>query len=301
MANATISVVIPVLNGADMVGTAIRSAAAQSLRPLEIVVVDDGSSDGTPDELRRLQAELEIPLVVKRQSSGGEASARNSGVKLARGEYIAFLDHDDSWHSEKLATQAPAFERDPALSLSFTAYHRNAAEETTLVALEERSWEPHDILLGLMESCFITPSTVMVRRAALLEAGLFDEWLRLSPDWMMWLRLAARGHRIAYLHSPLTEYQWHGGNISRESRRIAETALVIFRHFFATEQLSPAIERRRRWCYARWHMVSAHTNLDAGRPRPAIAHLVRGTAERPLSVRPGWLLLMARAVRQAVV
>jgi glycosyltransferase involved in cell wall biosynthesis len=282
-----------------MVADAIRSAYAQTLPPLEVIVVNDGSTDNTAEVLQHLSTELPSSFVWETKVNGGEASARNRCVELSRGEFIAFLDQDDRWLPTKLEHQMALFSDDPATALSFTAYTRVSSTTREVVAVRRWDPDPESVLKELMIGCCITPSTVIVRRAALASVPQFDESLWLGCDWTMWLRLATAGYRMVYLPEPLTEYAWHETNMSRDQRRIADAALVIFDRLFFSRSLPPAVQRRRRWCMARWHLISAISKLQADEPAAGRRQLLKAMRTRPVSIRPGWLRLLWRSFAAA--
>jgi glycosyltransferase involved in cell wall biosynthesis len=296
VASPSISVVIPTYNCAHLLPNAIRSAYAQTVPPLEVIVVDDGCTDDTADVARTMAASLPSNFTLIQKPNGGEASARNCGVAAASGEYIAFLDQDDVWLPDKLRRQLALFHRTPAPSLTFTAYTRISGDDREVVRVAGWVPTPEHALRRLMEGCCVTPSTVIVRRDALAEAGPFDETLWLGNDWDMWLRLAATGHRFEYLSEPLTDYLWHAGNMSRDQRKIADAALTIFPRLFRSGTLPPALQREERRCLARWNLNRACFALDAGMRSDTRRALARAVAIRPASVRPGWLLMAVRAL-----
>ncbi len=294
-----ISVIIPTYNCAALLPRAIRSAYAQTLPPAEVVVVNDGSTDDTAQVLEELAPTLPANFVYENKLNGGEASGRNRGVELATGEFVAFIDQDDVWHPEKLERQMKLFEQDPELGLTFTAKTQISGESSETVGPRDWDTAPEHALRELMIGCCITPSTVVARKRVLEAAGPFDESLWLGCDWTMWLNVATNGERIGYEPTPLTDYYVHGGNMSSEVSRIAKAALVIFPRLFASGRLPQSIQRMERWCYARWHMISAAYSLDDGDPREARTHLLQAARERPASIRPGWLRLYVRSLRRA--
>ena len=291
----TISVVIPTYNCAALLPRAIRSAYAQTLPPSEVVVVNDGSTDETAEVLGKLASELPASFVFENRANGGEASARNRGVALASSEYVAFLDQDDVWAPDKLERQMELFLRDPQLALTFTAYNRIGESEQSVVRVHGWEPSPEHALRELLNGCCITPSTVVVRRDILAEIGPFDESLWLGCDWTMWLEIAAAGHRIGYEPEPLTDYFVHETNMSRDLRRIAQAALVIFPRLFGSGRLPASIQGLERECYARWHMISAIYSLSGGDGRAARRELLEAVRARPLSARPGWLGIYVRS------
>ena len=141
----TVSVIIPAYNRAHYIREAIESALQQSHRPLEIIVVDDGSTDETPQIL----ATYSEPVRVFRQVNQGVAAARNLGVSHARGEYVAFLDSDDLWHPEKLEKQIERFEADPELGLVHCGMEtfNDAGEVLEVNVGGAEGWVSHEMLL----------------------------------------------------------------------------------------------------------------------------------------------------------
>lgn len=296
MASRSISVVIPTYNCVDLLSTAIRSAYAQTIAPAEVIVVDDGCTDGTAEVVRELARSLPASFIFIQKPNGGEASARNCGVAAATGEYVAFLDSDDVWLPTKFERQLPFFESSPSPSLTFTALTRVEGESRDLVRVE--GWEPTPAyaLRRLMKWCCVTPSTVIVRRDVLASVGGFDESLPLSTDWDMWLRLAAAGHRFAYLPEAMTDYLWHANNMSRDQREIAGAALTIFSRLFRSGTLPPALQREEGRCLARWYLNRACYELDAGMGAETRRSLVKAAVSRPASVRLGWFLMGTRSI-----
>ena len=206
-----ISVVIPTYQRARLVVEAIRSAADQSLTPLEIVVVDDGSTDGTADAVRRLEEELRARTdvrLVQRPKEGGNA-ARNAGVRAARGAWIAFLDSDDVWSPEKLELQLARLQDDASAVACYCGV-RELDEHGSLPA-EPRAYPEGDLSRRLLVRDVTGPTSChVVRRDALLEAGLFDEALEARQDWDMWIRISRLGP-ILSVGQPLTGLRRHGG------------------------------------------------------------------------------------------
>jgi glycosyltransferase involved in cell wall biosynthesis len=292
----SVSVVIPTYNCAHLLPNAVRSAFRQTIAPSQVIVVDDGCTDDTVEVMDALAKEFPRRLLFIRQPNGGEASARNRGVAAATGEYIAFLDSDDVWLSQKFQRQLPLFQHPSAPALTFTAYTRVSGTDRTVVRVEGWQATAEHALRRLMDGCLITPSTVIVRRDALTAAGPFDESLRLGVDWEMWLRLAAAGHRFAYLPEPMTDYLWHADNISRDQRKISGAALTIFPRLFDSGALPPELQRMEGHCLARWYLNQASYALDAGERTESRRSLLQAVRRRPASVRAGWLLLALKSL-----
>ena len=204
-----ISVVIPAYRAEGSIAGAIESAISQDTggHELEVIVVVDGSPDGTLAEARRAATKADDAgrVRVLEQENAGPSVARNSGINAARGEVIAFLDADDRWLPGKLTAQLAALEADAGVDLvgcTKNGFHYRG---------KGRLFEPgFGALLG--RNYFAT-SGVMARKAALNAAGLFDPRRRLSEDYELWLRMARRGKAIL-LNEPFVIYA-PGGASSR--------------------------------------------------------------------------------------
>src|SRR5689334_17741383 len=120
--DGTISIVVTAYNSGSFLDAAVASVYAQTVAPAEVIVVDDGSTDDTGDRLRRLASTLPASFTYKTKRHGGIASALNLGIGVAAGDYVAFLDHDDTWHPRKLERQVQHLASSPELALSFTGY-----------------------------------------------------------------------------------------------------------------------------------------------------------------------------------
>jgi glycosyltransferase involved in cell wall biosynthesis len=191
-----VSAVVATYNRRGPLRRAIDSALSQTDPLYELIVIDDGSSDGTWQELEALAGRAGAPrVIIRRQENAGPSAARNAGARLATGEFLAFLDSDDQWQAEKNSRQLAVFDALPAAALvgcvdgAMPAVFRGARE----VAISERRL--------LARNYFVTPG-VMVRRVAFAEAGGFAEDLRYCEDYDLWLRLAAR-YPCVLLNEPL--------------------------------------------------------------------------------------------------
>ena len=177
-----ISCVIPVYNGERFLAEALDSALGQSRPPDEVIVVDDGSTDATPEVIAHYAGRV----TYLRQDNAGHAAARNRGVAASRGDLVAFLDADDLWHPEKLAKQAARFETNADLDVSTTLIRNFWVPE---LRYEQEALGDHYLtrdLPGYM------PSAVAVRRNAFDRFGLFDGGLR-HKALIAWLAHATRG------------------------------------------------------------------------------------------------------------
>ena len=205
-----VTVVIPTYNRRDLVCEAIVSVTAQSYSDVEVIVVDDGSDDGTAEVVQQFAG---VQYVYQRNR--GVSAARNVGVVRARGELIAFLDSDDLWQPDKLAHQVALFDQHPDVHICHTdeMWIRNGVRVN-----------PHhkhrktggDIFVRSLELCLVSPSAVMMRRALFARLGGFDETLPACEDYDLWLRVSARWP-VHFVAMPLVVKR--GGHADQLSRR----------------------------------------------------------------------------------
>ncbi len=204
---ACISVIIPTFNRFPFLCRAVDSVLNQTHGDVEIIVVDDGSTDDTPTLFPSQFPEIQY---VKVEHSGLPAVARNTGIRLAKGEFIAFLDSDDQWLPEKLSQQVTVFQRQPTVGLvcSNAFVVRQHEKKPSQPYLRNDQGHSGQVLSELLEDNFIVTSTAMVRRAALERVGLFceDRTLQAVEDYDLWLRMAAQSE-IAYLGALLAVYR----------------------------------------------------------------------------------------------
>ena len=192
-----VSVIIPTYNRADLVRQAVASVKAQTFRDFEIVVVDDGGTDGTYEALA---ADREL-RVLRHPHRRGVAAARNLGVAAARGEWLAFLDSDDLWLPDKLARQIFVRGRQPELLICQTdeTWVRRGVRVNKPAAHRKVAGR---IFLPSLARCMISPSAVMLHRRLLDDHGGFDATLPAAEDYDLWLRLTWR-YEVGLVDEPL--------------------------------------------------------------------------------------------------
>jgi len=300
-----ISVVIPTYNPAQYLREALDSALSQTYGNREIIVVDDGSTDGTPKVLLPYLGHI----TYLRQANAGVSAARNTGIRAARGEWVAFLDDDDLWHPDKIARQVAAAGGDSGCVASFTD-RMELADDTVVqssvkqVAPQVRSgW----ILEELFHHNFICTSSVMVRRQTLLALGGFDESLRQSEDWHLWLRIAAR-HRWAFVDEVLVTHRARPSSLSTSIEgRLAGCRAALEKIVAEVPRLRP-LERRIRatqllsagtkyYCRGDYRLARAKL-AEAIRTNPGV---LRSYPYLAITLAPGVLVPAARNLRRAAL
>jgi glycosyltransferase involved in cell wall biosynthesis len=245
-----VSVIIPTYNYARFVGEAVDSVLAQTLPPLEVIVVDDGSTDGTAEVLARYGDRIRV----LRQKNAGVAMARNAGIAAARGEYLAFLDSDDAWYPRKLELQMQRFAAEPELGLVHCGAEIIDAEGRTL-STTTGGMEGHvaEAMLRLDREVIMPQgSSIVVPKRVAEDVGGYDARLPPSEDWDFCYRIAAR-HAIGYVREVLVRYRLHGSGIHMNIGRMERAMLIAFEKAFA----DPAVQPLRNVSYGRLHRILA--------------------------------------------
>lgn len=285
MTTPLISVVIPTYNSSQFVAQAVRSALAQEDVNVEVIVVDDGSTDDTLQVLEKYAGDIRYI----RQENQGPATARNRGIAESTGEYVAFLDADDVWLPGKCREQVQALESDRNVALVHTdVIYVDAATE----AVVQRNIPHRRLLAGecyesLFERNGITASSVMVRRGLLVERSGFDSSIRhaSTEDYDLWLRLA-RCFQFAFVDQPLVRYRLHTGNATGNFLRMREGELYVLEK---TLQADPALVNRigHRKVKARLvelYQAIAYAYYDAGLYAQANRSFLRSMCASPSHV-----------------
>ncbi len=226
MASASnISVIIPLYNKASEIELTLRSVLMQSLQPREIIVVDDGSTDGSAEIVERLAAPL-IRLI--RQENQGVSAARNRAMREATGEWVALLDGDDVWCTDYLKSVAQMIERWPNCGAYGTGFFIDDGERRVVARFCQRTGVV-DFFAESMHSYVLIPSATTLRRDLALQLGGFPEGMRMGEDQFLWTKIA-RVADVAFLPQPMIIYSRAATNRSAAIYRPEQTA-------FSFEQL----------------------------------------------------------------
>lgn len=221
--DSLVSIVTPAFRAARYVGEAIRSVQAQTYRDFEMLIVDDCSPDDTVAIVERFAAADPRIRLLRQQTNGGPAAARNRALAQARGRWIAFLDSDDTWLPEKLEKQL-AFHRACGAKISFTEFRRvDAGGSQVGRRITVRDWLDYDRLLC---DTGIATSTVIVDRA---RTGPFSMKKTYYDDYACWLELLRSGGLAVGLHEDLMRYRVLGGSISRNKLKSARHVWRTYR------------------------------------------------------------------------
>ena len=205
-----VSVIIPTYNRKHTLKRAIQSVYIQSLPPFEIIVVDDGSNDGTKEWVKQKYPDIKYIY----QKNSGVSSARNKGIKIARGDWIALLDSDDEWLPNKLNEQINKIK----LNLDVKILHSNEIWIRNGVRVNQM--KKHKKFGGYifekcLDICRISPSSVMLKKAIFDDIGTFDESLKVCEDYDLWLRITSK-YPVCFLDIPLIKkYGGHSDQLSK--------------------------------------------------------------------------------------
>jgi glycosyltransferase involved in cell wall biosynthesis len=281
-----VSVVIPVYNGAQYILRAIASVQAQTVRDLEIVVVDDGSHDATAD----LVTAVDDPRVrLIRQANAGPSAARNTGIAAATGEWVAFLDADDRWQPEKLEAQLAAAAREPRAGLVYSATRTVDAAGTVLAHMPiTYTGQPlGELLMG--NRLTGSASSAMVRRAILAALGGFRVDLRSAEDWDMWLRIVA-AHPIVAVPEEHVILQWRPDSHGKHAAQMLDCSLRVLTDAF--DGYAAHLRHLRAQAFAEVHYRAAIEFQSEGNG-PAERREIRAV----LRHRPTFLIAYKRLLR----
>jgi GT2 family glycosyltransferase/peptidoglycan/xylan/chitin deacetylase (PgdA/CDA1 family) len=231
-----ISVIIPCYNAERWIAATLRSVQAQKWDRIEIIVVDDGSTDRSVEVLR-----LDFPeVVLLQQPNRGVAAARNHGIRLAKGSWIAFIDADDIWLPGKLTVQWEVLSAHPEARMAYTAWqvwpsievepNPELLRQISEAASHSMLWVGSSgwIYPDLLQDCVVWTSTVLAQRSVFEDVGVFDEELRIGEDYDLWLRVS-RATQIIRVPKPLALYRAHPMSVTRSAPTVNFQAMVIER------------------------------------------------------------------------
>jgi GT2 family glycosyltransferase len=256
----TFSVIVPALDAEMTIGGAIRSVLAQTRTDFELLVVDDGSTDNTVEEVRKEFTDPRARLLT--QEHGGAAAARNCAISEARGTFISMLDSDDLWLPSYLQVMGDVLAGDPKAALAYTdawlfdevkgRFQRATATASALPPSAPPA-EPLALLARLLQNNFIYTS-VTVRRDVILRVGPFNTDLPAASDYEMWLRIAARGYTFVRAPGRLAIHRQRPGSLSSNPRRLTagvrDAYLTVAQDPTLPEELRTAARTRIRECQA---------------------------------------------------
>ncbi len=287
-----VTVIVPTRDRRRYLDEAIRSVLAQTFADLELLVVDDGSTDGTGDLVKAVE---DPRLCYIHQPPAGIGAALNRGLRRARGRYVARLDSDDVWHRDMLETLLPVLESRADVGVVYArgqAMDERGRRFPNLQGLPERF--PGDSLRSLVYDDGTCNVALLARRECFERAGYYDEDLVASEDWDMWLRVA-RHYRFSFVDKVVVAIRLHDGNLTGPSSphfaEVLGARTVPLDKLFRDPDLPPRVRALRAAAYANVHLFRGQRWLQAGEPGRALRSL--GAAVRTSEDR---LTMIARIV-----
>ncbi|RJE77484.1 glycosyl transferase [Pseudoalteromonas sp. MSK9-3] len=264
-----ISVIIPNYNCKAYIGKALASVIKQTNVDVEIIVIDDGSTDGSVEWLEKAQQTYQ-QLVLIKQAQCGVVAARNKAITHAKADYVAFLDADDYWSEDKLSNQLAFMKSNPTCTLSFTNYMH--VDEQYEQIIDCFSYWPefykkplegstHYQLLNkgqdlLLYANVIGTSTVMVDKSAIINIDCFDGKLKSASDWDCWLKLASAGE-VAYTYQCAMNYLMRSDSITSNRIKRIDAMKLILNRFINNNKVSWLTQlkagARLNECYGEYH------------------------------------------------
>jgi len=235
-----ISVIIPTYNRKETLSRALESVFEQTFEPFEILIIDDGSDDGTQEWIRE-----NYPLVKYiYQDNAGVSNARNNAIRISKGEWIALLDSDDEWLPDKLKNQVRLINNNP----SYKFCHTNEIwirDGVRVNQMKKHQKYGGQIFEHCLDICRISPSSSLIKKSVFEEIGFFDETLKVCEDYDLWLRIAAR-YPVLFLDQPLIKkYGGHSDQLSKvlkgiEQYRIQSLEKIILSNILTKYQKNKA-------------------------------------------------------------
>ncbi len=266
--NVVVSVIVPTYNRESLVLDALESVKSQSYRPIQLVIVDDGSSDSTVqvvDTWRLDNEESDFKIDVTTQPNSGGNVARNKGISLTTGKLISFLDSDDVWHPHKIELQVAEILKDEKIGAVYCGLQHVVLPSNQVTSKQKHDY-PTGRLLAKILICDVTnpTSTYMVRRAVFEKVGVFDETLEARQDWDMWIRIASKFH-ISCVPEILVDFRDHDGprTISNPQREITAYSKILTKYENLYRELT-WVQRRMAYAayFRRMGRVYFHKNIS---------------------------------------
>lgn len=276
----SVSVIIPTYHCGQFIADAIAGALDQTIAPLELIVVDDGSTDNTAEVVRTFGDLVRyVP-----QENAGVSAARNRGVAESTGEIIAFLDADDTWEPTKLAKQLAVFESDPEVGLvhcGMREFDSQTGETVGFRVHGKEGWVADDLLLWEDPAVNVSGSSIMCRRSAFESTEGFDPEIKVGEDWDLCYRIA-RKHKVGFVSEPLVNYRLHPGGAHKNIDHMEKGMGRFYEKAFATEDAD--VLSLKSHAYGNFHRVLSGSYFRIGDYSKFAKHAILSIRNRPANL-----------------
>jgi len=292
-----VSVIIPAYRAARSIAATLDSVLAQTYKDYEVIVVNDGSPDS--EDVEKALEPYRDRIIYQRQENQGPGGARNTGILIARGEYVALLDADDVWDPEHLAEQLAVLESDPSIDMVYADARIIGDVPEAGRTVMDFCPSAGDVTFERLvtRQCTVHICVSVCRREALMSAGLFDPAFRGTEDIDMWMRIARRGGRIAYQRRVLGSYRRQAGSLSSNRVSMVEGFLAVLakaaRDPGLTAAQRDAVERQMAEERNKLELHKGRDAFLAGDAAAAVSHLRQANAQRK-SLKLTTVLMMLR-------
>lgn len=288
-----VSAIIATYNMAEYLPSAVQSALAQTYKNIEVIIVDDGSTDNTQEVAKKLLSDIRVKYIV--QENKGQASAKNRGVYESKGEYIAFLDADDMWVSEKLDLQIPIFSRSKSVGVVYAKLkYIDEKGQELLTILGDYMVFRGKVSNQLFISNFVGFGTAVVKRECFERLGGFKEHIRMGIDYDLWLRFSTQ-YEFDYVDRPLLCYRVWSGQMSNNCRGRYLSGIEIMNNFL--KEFPGVINEeteKEAWAHTYVGFGQCLRKIDSG-IGSAISHYARALSYKP-SYLPAWKAIIATII-----
>jgi glycosyltransferase involved in cell wall biosynthesis len=275
-----VSVIIPAFNHAEFIASAVESCLAQTLSPWEVIVIDDGSEDGTRDVLNQFGSRIRYI----RQERAGVSAARNRGIEESTGEFIAFLDADDIWVPERLERQVEEFKKDGLIGLvhsGLSSFNSETSEQLSEITEGLSGWIADELLLW-KDPSIAAPGSIMTKRSVIMETGGFDPEIKVGEDWDFCYRIA-RKYKVAFVPLPLLKYRIHNSSAHRNIDEMAKGMGRFYKKAFDSQD--PQVLKLKSCALSNYHFVLAGSYFNGGFYIETLRHSALSVVKYPRTAK----------------
>lgn len=275
-----VSVVTATYNMGQYAALAVKSVLCQTYPHVESIVVDDGSTDGTPETMEQFRTDPRVKFI-RLLKNQGQTVAKNTGLREAKGKYLAFVDADNLWMPDKLEKQLPLFDQSEKIGVVYSDLQLIDGEGKKLPSIH-RTYHQGCITAPLLVHNFVNFNSAVVKRECLERIGRFDESLSMGIDWDLWLRISI-GYKFAFLPEPTYSYRIWPNQMSHNTLKRLECAKKILDKFFNDNpgKVSGMVKRK---AWASLHRGYGAAYAEKGKLSEALHSYGRAIMSHPMQI-----------------